>query len=150
MIFRIVSLIFQIKFFRNISLITGRDRKTVSKWIDRWTVEQSLTRKPGSGYNYALDLDEESELLLAALNSPFDSPVTLRNKLELLCSARTITRCLNQFGIFRRIARNVEFLRRIDLELRYNFARDHRNWTQNQWDRIIWAGIQLKIQLLLF
>jgi hypothetical protein len=28
----------------------------------------------------------------------------------------------------------VEFLRR-HLELRYNFEQDHRNWTQNQWDR---------------
>ncbi len=75
---------------------------------------------------------------------PFDSPVNLRNKLELVCSARKIARCLNQFGVFRRIARNVKFLKKRHLELRYNFVRDHQNWTQNQWDMIIWTGIRLK------
>jgi hypothetical protein len=73
--------------------------------------QSDLGQSPGGGRPYALNSDEEAEVLLAALEAPFVSPTETRARIELHVSVNTITRTLKAFVLQRRVARKRDVLR---------------------------------------
>jgi transposase len=51
----------------------------------------------------------------------------------------TIRRSLLRSGMSGRVAAKKPFLRKINIAKRLKFAKDHVNWTQEQWDRVLFT-----------
>jgi hypothetical protein len=72
--------------------------------------QSDLGQGPGGGRPYALNSDEEAEVLLAALKAPFASPTEIRARTELHIQAKTIARTLKAFGLHWRVVRKRDVL----------------------------------------
>lgn len=51
-------------------------------------------------------------------------------------SVRTVQRRLNEFGLMGRVARKKPFISKKNQKARIKFAKEHLNWTQEQWSKV--------------
>lgn len=59
-----------------------------------------------------------------------------------------MTKALNELGYHRRVARRRCLLKEIDYKRRLAFARAHRHWTEEDWDRVIFTDeMSIKIAM---
>lgn len=75
-------------------------------------------------------VEKQPEAQLLDDVSPRGSPVA---------SARTITRRLNEAGLFGRRSVKKPFISDRNRAARVAWAKEHLNWTWQQWDRVLWS-----------
>jgi len=60
-------------------------------------------------------------------------------QLKLDVSEATLIKTLAELNIFHRVARRRPFLRKLDRQRRLEYARKYKNWTVEDWKRVIWT-----------
>ncbi len=78
-----------------------------------------------------------------ALTDRFTTSRVISNELRLnhgvIIDPRTVRRRLNHFGLFGRVAKKKPLISRRNRLRRLEFARDHLNWTVEQWAQVTWS-----------
>jgi transposase len=124
---------------QQIATLTGCDDRTITKWVDHYRSDTNLVDKPRSGRPHVTDAAEDQALEELARSQPFTTPRRIRAELEMKIAARTIRRRLNAVGLLGRIARIEHPFTEANIHSRLEFARDHERWSDDDWDRIIFA-----------
>ena len=58
---------------------------------------------------------------------------------QISCSYATVKRCLRQNNLFGRRPVKKPFVSAKNRSARLKFAKEHLNWTANQWSKILWS-----------
>ena len=64
---------------------------------------------------------------------------TLKKDLHLSVHEHTIHSALQQAGYFHRVARHRPYLNKLDRSRRLKFAKEHRDWTKEQWAHVLFS-----------
>ena len=125
----------------------GRSERHIARHlvISRPTVRAILARyaatgSPGSGSRSgrprATTEEERTNLFLASLKDPFSPPRAIRHTLDLDCSPRTVARCLDEGGLFGRVARRKPGLSAATIRDRIAFA---EGYTRMDWSTVLFS-----------
>ena len=121
---------------RAVAAQLGCDQKTVRNWWQRFLDEGNVKCKDRSGAPKKTDARQDRELVRQARLHPFTPVRTLRNEMGLVVSLSTVKRRLTHAGLHGCIAAKKDKLTEAQKLSRYNFAREHLNWTVEQWRQV--------------
>lgn len=118
-------------------------RSTVQRVYARFRETDSYTRRPGTGPRRKTSNRDDRFIVTSSLRNRRLSAVQIRNHLQHVrnvnVSERTVRRRLNEAGLAsRRPAIGPELTREHRLN-RMQFARDHQNWNENDWRRVLFT-----------
>ncbi len=114
---------------------------TVDLWLKRWSTDGSIRARKMTGRPVITTADEEADIVLTALERPFENSQDIKSRLNLICSHKTIDRVLKAIGINRYFAaRKFQLTERHKL-IRYQFCKSYFNWNSNQWSDVVFTGI---------
>lgn len=114
-----------------------RDPKTVRYWLARWNEEESIAIRPKSGAGRSLDVQQEANLVIeAGLNSGATSQ-NLNQNFE--CTDRTVRRYLSRNDVESFKAPIKPAIVPINRESRVAFAQILRNWSADDWNKVIFT-----------
>ncbi|KAL0841209.1 hypothetical protein ABMA28_014946 [Loxostege sticticalis] len=111
--------------------------------LKRYQETGRYTRRPGSGGVRCTSAQDDRFIVLEILRNRFLTAVEIRQRLQIArgvnVSERTIRRRMEEVNLrARRPARGPELLRQHRVA-RLQFARDHANWTHEQWARVLFT-----------
>ena len=99
--------------------------------------------KKKSGCPKKLSLRDEQFLKITALQNCKKVNAELIQDLKrvsgTLVHASTVRRSLTKFGLKRCVAIKKPLLRKGNKEKRFKFAREHKEWQKNQWDKVLFT-----------
>jgi transposase len=124
---------------REIAEARGVPKSTVSGIISNYGIRGTTTHAQGAGRPPALT---ERDIRSVARSARRDRRATLREIASILphqVSERTVQRALHAAGIFSRIATKKPYLDERHRQRRIDFERAYRNWTLEQWSKIVWT-----------
>lgn len=118
-------------------------RTTLRYALKRYDQTGLYTRRPGSGGIRCTSARDDRFIVLAVLRNRFLTAVEIRQRLQTArgvnVSERTIRRRMEERDLrARRPARGPELLRHHRVA-RLRFAREHANWTHEQWSKVLWT-----------
>jgi transposase len=115
------------------------DEDTVSLWINRWNETHSLEDSERSGRPRCTTDDDDQEMGLLSDKKPTLTPKDIRREMQLPVSSHTISRRLDEVGLFGRVQETEHELTEFDLQRRLAFAHQYENWTDDQWARVFFS-----------
>lgn len=113
--------------------------RTVTLWVGRSLEEHSLVDKERSGRPRCTAEDLDARMQEMAEEKKFVTPRDIRRELQLVCSARTVRRRLDEVNLFGRVAREADSYDQRTLTLRLSFARGFLHFTEADWDTVIFS-----------
>ena len=113
--------------------------KTVSRWIQRWKEEDSLSDHPRSGRPHLLPPAVSESIIQFSRNHHTAEPKDIKRDLQLPVSARTIRRELNAAGLISHIQQTEHDFTEFDLQRRLAFANEHLNHNEAWWSPIVFS-----------
>jgi hypothetical protein len=122
-----------------ISQMTACDPRTITNIIDRFNQTGSLVDLPRSGAPRHTTEVEDQNMVDVATATPKITPRMIGSQLGLAVAKRTIRRRLDAVGLGGHIARTVYPLSDANLRSRYEFALEHEQLSDDDWDRVIFA-----------
>lgn len=122
-----------------ISLLTHRDERTVSSWLDKFETDYCIQDRPRSGRPPITTIDQNNEIISLAQDQPFFVPRGIKHELDLQVSVRTVRRILDKAGIHGRVARKDYVYTADHVQQRLEFAQSHQSWTVDQWSHVAFA-----------
>lgn len=118
---------------REIARIIGRPRCTVQRVLKR---PINITKK---GRNRKLSQrDKRAIALVAAKETVINIPM-IKQRLDLSCSRKTISRALKEANFRYGTCKIVPQLSTRHLQARLAFSRARRDWTSDQWDKVLFS-----------
>lgn len=127
-----------------IAEITGYDRSTVSKFLKRFAVRQSVANNARSG-RPKLTSDQSDRVLNRLVlkdrrKSLSDLTSELNNSMPNPLSTRTVQRRLHFLKYNRRKVAKTLTISKVNREKRVKWCRDHKNWSVDQnWKTVIFS-----------
>ena len=122
---------------------TGLHRWTVSRILKKYDARGHLDSAPRSGQPRVTSEQVDRAMRRLSVADPTKTATDLRRELSASgvtnCSTRTIRRRLCSFGLYGRHAVKKPYISRKNQMARYRFARDHVNWTREQWEEVIFS-----------
>jgi transposase len=126
---------------------TGRDiarklrcsENTVALWWNRWNETRSLEDNERSGRPRCTDDDTDQDIGLLSDNTPTSTPKDIKRQLRLPVSPHTISRRLDEIGLWGCVQETEHDLTEFDIQRRLAFAHQHENWTEDQWARVFFS-----------
>lgn len=116
---------------------------TVSRVIERFRDTGSHGRRPGQGRNRITTPIEDRFLRLSALRQRFVTARTLQTQLRdatgLQVCGETVRQRLREHNLRPRIAARGPALTRDHRRARLNFAREHLNWLEAEWQQVLFT-----------
>ena len=112
--------------------------KAVSRWTGRWEKEHSLEDKDGRGRKRK-EPESTPAIVAYAQQHHFTTPKQIKHELHLPLSSRTVRRRLDEHGLFGRVARSEYPFTNEHLRKRLSFANGYANWTEAEWDTVLWS-----------
>jgi transposase len=125
-----------------ISSNTHHPITTVSSVIQRWEQTGTTASAPRSGRPLLLSPRDLRRIDLYISKNASTRRQTLKGVIEALdleVSSKTLQRALEHLGYKRRIARVKPILTKKDMKQRLAFARKYKDWTAEEWGRVIWT-----------
>lgn len=121
----------------------GFPRATVQDAWNRYLGTGNFTRRQGSGRKRKTTAADDRFLVVRSLRDRRATSVTLKNELRMIrgvnISDKTVRRRLNEAELrSRRPAKKLRLLRHHRRE-RLRFAREHLNWTVEQWSNVLFT-----------
>jgi transposase len=113
--------------------------KSVLLWIERWENEHSLVDSDRSGRPRCTDEMTDQAIEEVAEKKIFTVPKSIKNELQLECSARTIRRRLDEVGLYGRVSQTEYVYDERDIQRRLSFAEGYSKWTVADWERVIFS-----------
>src|SRR5665648_27516 len=126
---------------------TGRDiaeaikcnEQTVSLWINRWSCTHSLNDADRSGRPRCTTDETDQTIGLLSDKQPSLTPKDIRRELQLPVSPHTISRRLDEIGLFGRVQETEHELTEFDLQRRLAFANEHLSESEDWWARVFFS-----------
>lgn len=128
---------------REVAALLNVPRTTLRRALTRYRETGLYTRRPGSGRVRCTSARDDRFIILAVLRNRFLTAVEIRRRLQaargVTVSERTIRRRMAERDLrAQRPARGPE-LDRHHRVARLRFAREHVNWTQDQWAKVLFT-----------
>lgn len=128
---------------REVAIVLNVPRSSMQYALKRYQETGRYTRRPGSGGVRCTSARDDRFIVLEILRNRFLTAVEIRQRLQIArgvnVSERTIRRRMEEVNLkARRPARGPELLRQHRVA-RLQFARDHANWTHEQWARVLFT-----------
>lgn len=128
---------------RDVAAILNVPRTTLRFALKRYRETGLYTRRPGSGRVRCTSARDDRFLILEVLRNRFLTAVEIKRRLQatrgIIVSERTIRRRLEERDLrAKRPARGPE-LERHHRVARLRFAREHVNWTTEQWSKVLFT-----------
>lgn len=138
-----VALVGQGLTHHEVATILNIPRSTMQYALKRYQETGRYTRRPGSGGVRCTSARDDRFIILAVLRNRFLTAVEIRQRLQLVrgvnVSERTIRRRMEERDLrARRPARGPELLREHRVA-RLRFAREHANWTVDDWSKVLFT-----------
>jgi hypothetical protein len=115
-------------------------RKAVAHWEHTYKHTGQVHDRDRIGRPRKLTELEDSTIVMASTVQHFDTPRQLKRKLQLdVVSLRTIDRRLIESGLPGRVAQHERKFSEEDKRKRLSFAQGYKDWTEEQWDRVIFS-----------
>jgi hypothetical protein len=111
----------------SVSRKVGRHLMTVTNFLKRYDLRNSLKNKHAINKKNAIDSRQERRICRYALSNRRASLQQIKDDLELSVCKETIRNCLSKNGIFARKMRKKPKLTVIHKLARLEFAREHEN-----------------------
>ena len=124
---------------QEIAEATGLSKATVSSTISRATKRYEGYSIPREGRSKTLSDRQRRHLIRIVRLEPKILYKDLRERAHLHCSVRTIQRALKDYGITKWLAKKRPLLTPQVAALRLKWAKEHVEWTFEQWEKIIWS-----------
>lgn len=124
---------------RAISAMTNRPLKTVNRIVQAYRDERRIkdaSRKPRSRVTTE---QQDCEIVAFVADKPTASVQEIRTKLGIEASKTTVKRRLAEAGLSSCTAVKKPLLRKDNDNKRLLFAQDHRDWTVDQWKRVVFT-----------
>jgi transposase len=117
----------------------GTTRQAVARWEHRYEETGQVYEGERRGRRRETTELEDEMLVATAVIQPFNTPRQLKRKLEMDVSSRTIDRRLIEADLPGRVAVHAKDFTDEDIRKRLSFAEGYKNWTEQQWDRVLFA-----------
>lgn len=118
----------------------GTSERTVQRWSKRLRESDSLEDAPRAGRPRCTDEALDTAIVGYSMVDPFLPPLQLQAHLGLEdISDDTVARRLDEAGLHARIAHRQFILKPEHREKRLRFAEGYKNWTEEQWCRVLFA-----------
>ena len=147
---RIIALSEQGLSYGEISTIEKCHRSTVLRTIKRNKQTNSNQDRPKSGRKSKLSARNERwierEILLGRADNAVQMQKKLKEQMNIDVSAKTVRRTLKKKGFHAIHKVRKPFLSPKHKKSRLEFARRHKNWTVEDWKKVIWTD-ETKINL---
>lgn len=128
---------------RDIAIRVGCSHTAVIKILRKKAETGSVERKKGSGRPRKTTIVEDNFLCLNSKRHRFKTASAIRNDLVHMrgteVSVRTIRRRLVEGGLYARKSAQKPILNTATKKKRLIWAREHVNWTEEMWDRVIFS-----------
>ena len=128
---------------RAIASIIAANQSTVSRILKRHRETGSVEKKPRCGRPRKSTPRDDRHLKALSLANRFKTARQLRDEWSVDSavdvSARTIRRRLLSAGLRGCVAVKKPFISARNKKKRLQFARNHRNWTVDDWSRALWS-----------
>lgn len=102
-----------------------------------------LENRPKSGRKRVSNVRQDRFLIRNSIKDRFKTSKDLRNELQEHCgvdlSARTVRRRLQAAGLHGRKSRKKPLLSKTQIKKRLIFAQKYKNWTIDDWSKVIWS-----------
>jgi transposase len=129
----------------------GVNKSTVNRVFKRYLATTSLNNAKRSGRPKKLTPKKQRLVIRTLKKNPSITATGISKKLaedeDLKISRHTISRTLNDHGYVARIKKKKPLLSKKNQALRYQWAKDHINWTLEDWKRVVWSD-ETKFNLL--
>jgi transposase len=112
---------------------------TVGHWLRRWEEDHSLEDKERSGRPRCTTDDTDQEIALLSDKTPTLTPKDIKRELQLPVSPHTISRRLDEIGLYGRVQETEHELTEFDIQRRLAFANQYLHWTEDQWARVFFS-----------
>ena len=124
---------------QKISGTLGVPLSTVGHIIRDYCNRGTFERKKGSGRPQKMGERSKRHLLRIAEKNPEATLAELQAQMPVKCSTWLISKHLHESKLHKRVAVVKPFLTEKQRKARYQFAKEHLNWTVDQWKRVIWT-----------
>jgi transposase len=115
------------------------DEHAVTRWLHRWQETRSLEDGERSGRPRCTSDETDQTIGLLSDKKPTLTPKDIRRELQLPLSFHTISRRLDEIGLFGRVQETEHELTEFDLQRRLAFANEHLHWTADRWARVFFS-----------
>ena len=118
-------------------------RKGVQTMIKRYKETKSFKNRKGQGHRKSTTAREDRSLKRVSLadrrKSSSELAAELREGANKHISARTVRKRLLEVGLKGCKARKKPYLSQANKKKRLEFAKNHENWTPDDWGKIVWS-----------
>ena len=115
------------------------DEHAVTRWVRRWEETRSLEDGERSGRPRCTTDEVDQEIGLLSDQNPPSTPKDIRRELQLPVSPHTISRRLDEIGLYGRVQETEYELTEFDIQRRLAFANQYLHWTEDQWARVFFS-----------
>lgn len=112
---------------------------TVSLWLDRWQHTRSLEDSERSGRPRCTTDETDQDIGVLSDEKPKLTPKGIISELRLPVSPHTISRRLDEIGLFGCVQETEHALTEFDLQRRLAFANQYKEWTADQWCQVFFS-----------
>ncbi|CAK1599693.1 unnamed protein product [Parnassius mnemosyne] len=128
---------------REVAIVLNVPRSSMQYSLKRYQETGRYTRRPGSGGVRCTSARDDRFIVIEILRNRYLTAVEIRQRLQITrgvnVSERTVRRRMEEVNLkARRPARGSELLRQHRVA-RLQFAREHVNWTYEQWARVMFT-----------
>lgn len=118
-------------------------RRTVDYNVKKYASTRSFGDRVRSGRPRKTTTAEDKHIVLISkrdrrLTGP-EIAAQINESRDLPLSISTVKRRLREAGLFGRVAVKKPLLRRQNKIKRLQWAKEHKNWTHEQWERVLWS-----------
>ena len=130
-------------FTARVAIIFGVSQSVTPRASNRLQTSGSATQCHAGGRQRAIMARQDQFLVVQARRHPFVNATTLRNELRnavgFNISTQKVHNSLQRSGLRSRRACVRIPLTRLHKQVRLNWTRDHVNWTDNDWDPVLFT-----------
>jgi transposase len=124
--------------------LIGTTIKSVRKWNEAFDDNGDVEDDYREGRPQKLHIVTQDAIIAAAVDAPKSStPRQLKHLFNLSCSAKTVRRCLDDAGLFGRIAKKLPLLTDAAIHKRTSFA---EGYSRMDWTKVLWSD-EMSIRL---
>jgi transposase len=107
--------------------------KTVKLWENRWNETHLLVDADRSGRPRITTDDQDQDIGILSNKTPTKTPKDIKNELHIEASPHTVSRRLDEIGLYGCVQETEHALDEFDIQRRLAFCNEYIDWTEEQW-----------------
>jgi transposase len=124
---------------KDIAQVIKCSENTVSQWVNRWCDDHSVVDGDRSGRPRCTTDGTDQDIGLLSVSKPTLTPKDIKRELQLPVSPHTISRRLDDIGLYGRVQETEHEMDEFDIQRRLAFANQYLHWTEGQWSRVFFS-----------